>query len=138
MEPLSVGVHSVYNIGNIKAGQNVAVFGAGPVGLLCMAVAKACGASRVIAVDIVQSRLDFAKTYAATDIFAPPKMNEGESRPDYSRRAADDMAKALGLEERGPKGVDLVIEASGAEVCVQIGIFLAKHGGETAALHCNP
>jgi hypothetical protein len=47
------------------------VFGAGPVGLLCMAVAKALGARRVIAVDINQERLDFAKSYAATDIYLP-------------------------------------------------------------------
>jgi predicted RNA methylase len=36
-----------------------------------MAVAKALGARRVIAVDIQQDRLDFAKSYAATDIYLP-------------------------------------------------------------------
>jgi predicted RNA methylase len=36
-----------------------------------MAVAKALGARRVIAVDINQERLDFAKSYAATDIYLP-------------------------------------------------------------------
>lgn len=36
-----------------------------------MAVAKALGARRVIAVDIQQERLDFAKSYAATDIYLP-------------------------------------------------------------------
>jgi len=129
MEPLSVGVHSVYNIGQIKVNQRVAVFGAGPVGLLCMAVAKACGASRVIAVDIVQSRLDFAKGYAATDTFVPPKMQEGETKIAYSRRAVAELSTALGVEERGPKAVDLVIEATGAEVCIQMAILLAKIGG---------
>ncbi|KAG8932603.1 hypothetical protein FRC01_013098, partial [Tulasnella sp. 417] len=67
MEPLSVGVHSVRTLGQIKANQTVAVFGAGPVGLLALAVAKALGAKRTIAVDIDQGRLDFAKSYAATD-----------------------------------------------------------------------
>jgi D-xylulose reductase len=129
MEPLSVAVHSVYTIGHIRANQNVAIFGAGPVGLLCMAVAKACGASRVIAIDIVKPRLDFAHNYAATDIFTPPTMNEGESKMAYSKRAVAEMSQSLGIEERGSKGIDLVIDASGAEVCVQMGIFLAKHGG---------
>ncbi|KZT41191.1 xylitol dehydrogenase [Sistotremastrum suecicum HHB10207 ss-3] len=129
MEPLSVGVHSVYNIGQIRANQRVAVFGAGPVGLLCMAVAKACGASRVIAVDIVQARLDFAKGYAATDVFAPPKMQEGETKIAYSRRASAELSAALGVEDRGPNAIDLVIEATGAEVCIQMAIFLAKIGG---------
>lgn len=71
MEPLSVGVHSVSTLGKCKTDQVVIVFGAGPVGLLCMAVAKALGARRVIAVDIQKERLDFAKGYAATDIFIP-------------------------------------------------------------------
>jgi L-iditol 2-dehydrogenase/D-xylulose reductase len=71
MEPLSVGVHSVSTLGKCKTDQNVIVFGAGPVGLLCMAVAKALGARRVIAVDIQKERLDFAKSYVATDVFMP-------------------------------------------------------------------
>lgn len=75
MEPLSVGVHSVSTLGKCKTDQVVIVFGAGPVGLLCMAVAKALGARRVIAVDIQKERLDFAKGYAATDIFIPVSYN---------------------------------------------------------------
>jgi D-xylulose reductase len=71
MEPLSVAVHSVSTIGGCRTQQNVIVFGAGPVGLLCMAVAKALGARRVIAVDINEERLAFAKGYAATDTFMP-------------------------------------------------------------------
>jgi D-xylulose reductase len=43
MEPLSVGIHSVSNLGGLRANQNIAVFGCGPIGLLAMAVAKALG-----------------------------------------------------------------------------------------------
>jgi D-xylulose reductase len=71
IEPLSVGVHSVSTLGQCKSNYTVVVFGCGPVGLLCMAVAKALGARRVIAVDINQERLEFAKNYAATDIYIP-------------------------------------------------------------------
>jgi L-iditol 2-dehydrogenase/D-xylulose reductase len=71
MEPLAVGVHSVHTLGKCQSDQNVIVFGAGPVGLLCMAVAKALGARRIIAVDIQQERLDFATSYVATDSFLP-------------------------------------------------------------------
>jgi D-xylulose reductase len=59
------------------------VFGAGPVGLLCMAVAKALGARRVIAVDINQERLDFAKSYAATDIYLPVSSFFLPKPPDF-------------------------------------------------------
>lgn len=129
MEPLSVGVHSVSNLGGLRANQSIAVFGCGPVGLLCMAVAKAIGASRIIAVDIVPSRLEFAKSYAATETYLPAKPIEGETRPEYSRRNAEAMKKALGISDRGAQGIDLVIDASGAEVSIQTGIYIAKTGG---------
>jgi D-xylulose reductase len=129
IEPLSVAVHSVANTGNFRSTQSCVIFGAGPVGLLCMAVARALGAERVIAVDIVPSRLEFAKSYAATHTWLPPKMNEGESRIDYSRRNAEAMRKEFAIPESGPGAIDLVIEASGAEVSIQTGILVAKAGG---------
>ena len=129
MEPLSVAVHAVSKLAQVRANQTVAIFGCGPVGLLCMAVAKALGASRIIAIDIVPSRLEFAKQYAATDTFLPPKPEPSEAKMTFSRRVASIMKKDLGLEERGVNSVDVVVDASGAEVCIQMGIFLSKIGG---------
>ena len=71
MEPLSVGVHAVANKGGLRAGNNILVFGAGPVGLLAMGVAKGLGAAKIICVDINEERLNFAKSYAATHIYRP-------------------------------------------------------------------
>lgn len=129
MEPLSVGTHSVNTLGKLKANESVVVFGAGPVGLVCMATARALGAKRVIAVDIIPSRLEFAKNYAATDVFLPPPMNPGEDKLKYSERNAQAMRDQLGIEERGPKSIDLIIEASGAEVSIRTGLFIARIGG---------
>ena len=47
MEPLSVAVHAAVSLGRVRALENVLVFGAGPIGLLCAAVARAYGAKRV-------------------------------------------------------------------------------------------
>jgi D-xylulose reductase len=129
MEPLSVGIHSVHTIANVRANQTVIVFGAGPVGLLCMAVARALGARRVIAVDIVQSRLEFALQYAATHIYLPGKPNEGEKRIEHSERIAKDMREKLGLELIGRNAVDTIIDATGAPSCIQLGVLLVKAGG---------
>jgi D-xylulose reductase len=68
LEPLSVAAHIVVKQAQVKMGDNVIVFGAGPIGLLCCAVAKAYGAQRIVAVDINASRLAFAKRYAATNV----------------------------------------------------------------------
>lgn len=129
MEPLSVGIHAVANIADFRANQSVVIFGAGPVGLLCMAVAKALGASRVIAVDIVPSRLDFAKDYAATDTYLPPKLEPGEAQTAYSERNAKLLREQLGIEDRGPMAIDLVVDASGAPVSIQTGVHIVRPGG---------
>ncbi|KAJ7179028.1 xylitol dehydrogenase [Mycena filopes] len=129
MEPLAVGVHSVSNLGGFRANQSIAIFGCGPVGLLCMAVAKSLGATRIIAVDIVPSRLEFAKEYAATHTYVPIPSNDGESKIDYSKRNADAMKEQLGIEDRGSKAIDLVIDASGAEVSIQTAFHVVKTGG---------
>lgn len=129
MEPLAVAVHAINYIAQLRTGQSVIVFGAGPVGLLCMAVARALGALRVIAVDIVPARLDFAHGYAATDVFQPPALEPGESKMEYSRRVVATLRKTLGVEERGPKGLDLAIDATGAETCIQMAFLAAKIGG---------
>lgn len=138
MEPLSVAVHSVANVGALRTNQNVLIMGAGPVGLLAMAVAKALGAKRVIGVDINLDRLNFAKSYAATDIYVPIKQNDGESRPDYSLRAAQDLLATLGVPERGHGSIALVVDATGAEVCIQMGLNAVRPGGTHVQIGFGP
>jgi D-xylulose reductase len=94
-----------------------------------MAVAKALGASRIVAVDINQARLNFAKSYVATDIFLPPTLNAGEDKVEYSKRAAEELKQTLGIKDRGPTAIDVVIEASGAETSIQTALFVVKTGG---------
>jgi len=63
MESFSVGVHSVATLVQFETDQTVVVWGAGPVGLLCMAaVAKALDAPRIVAVDSNQVRSDFSRS----------------------------------------------------------------------------
>jgi len=116
VEPLAVGVHITKQAG-IRPGQSIVVFGAGPVGLLCMGVAKAFGADKIVAVDLNEERLKFAKSYAATDVIAPQR----ESAEDSAKR----IIEAAGLGD----GADAVIDATGAEPCIQTSIHILKTGG---------
>ncbi|KAL9115989.1 MAG: hypothetical protein Q9227_000357 [Pyrenula ochraceoflavens] len=116
IEPLAVAVH-ITRQADVRQGESVVVFGAGPVGLLCCAVAKAFGASKVISVDIVKSRLDFAKKYAATAVFVP----EPVSAPENAER--------LRKENNLPDGIDVAIDASGAEPSVNTAIHALRIGG---------
>lgn len=116
VEPLSIAVH-VSKLGKISIGQTVLVMGAGPIGLLCCAVAKAFGASVVIATDIVDARLEFAKNYAATHTY---KM---------LREPAEVNAKNImsGCDIAG--GADVVIDATGVPPCISAGVYALKRGG---------
>ncbi|KAF2435888.1 putative xylitol dehydrogenase [Tothia fuscella] len=116
VEPSAVAVHVSRQAG-VSVGSSVIVFGAGPVGLLCCAVSKAFGATKIVSVDINEERLNFAHEYAATHIFRSKK------------ESAEDSAKRL-VEECGlGSGADVVIDATGAEICIQTGIWALRTGG---------
>ena len=129
MEPLSVAVHAAAKIGQIAVNENVVVFGCGPVGLLLIATARALGARRVIAIDINQERVSFAKQYAATDSFIPPQKNENESQDDYTKRSIKTFQDELRVTDRGINGIDLVLEATGAPPCITLGLNILKPAG---------
>lgn len=116
IEPLAVAVHIIKQAG-IVPGQNVLIMGAGPVGLLCCAVAKCFGATKIVAVDIQPARLEFAKTYAATHTFAPAKVAAEEN--------AQNLLESCELGD----GADAVIDASGAESSIQCSLYAVRRGG---------
>jgi D-xylulose reductase len=117
LEPTSVAVH-VCRLAGISPGSRVVVFGAGPVGLLSMAVARAFGAETVVGVDINEERVKFAGEYAATHVF---RAGKGES--------AEEGAERLKKECELGDGPDAAIDATGAEACIQIGIHVLRSGG---------
>lgn len=116
IEPLAVAVHIVKQA-EVKPGSSVVVMGAGPVGLLCCAVAKSYGASTIVSVDIQPSRLEFAAKYAATHTFTPERVPAEEN--------AARLKKEVGLGE----GADSVIDASGAEPSIQTSLHTVRRGG---------
>ncbi|RYJ01625.1 MAG: Zn-dependent alcohol dehydrogenase, partial [Acetobacteraceae bacterium] len=61
------GVGAVFNTAKIEAGSTVAVIGCGGVGLSAVNGAALAGASRIIAIDRLQSKLDLARIMGATD-----------------------------------------------------------------------
>lgn len=116
IEPLAVAVH-IAKQAHIQPGQSVVVMGAGPVGLLCAAVARAYGATKVISVDIVQSKLDFAKGFASTHTYLSQRISPEEN--------AQNIKDVAGL----PDGADAVIDASGAEPSIQASLHVVRTGG---------
>lgn len=104
---------------------------------MTMAVAKAYGCSKIIAFDISTSRVDFAKEHYATHGFASEKKPDEMDSMVFARQAAQKVISKVGLDG----GVDVVIEASGAESCMQAGVALVRPGGVceflTLSLQCS-
>jgi len=111
MEPCSVGIHAV-NITPIELGDNVAVIGDGPIGLMALQAAKLAGAARIFVIGHHNHRLDLAKKLGADEV-----INEKE----------EDAVKKV-MELTDGKGVDVVLEAVGTRKAVQQGIDMANKG----------
>lgn len=116
VEPLSIAVHCCKLAGDVQ-GKSVVVFGAGPIGLLCSAVVRAFGAASVVVVDVVASRLAFAMRYGASNIY------------QMESRSAELNAESLLASSGIVDGADVIIEATGAEPCINCGVAALKRGG---------
>ncbi|WP_324653484.1 zinc-dependent alcohol dehydrogenase family protein [Georgenia sp. H159] len=104
--------------GRVKPGDVVAVIGAGPVGLSAMMTAGLYGASRVIAIDLDDNRLELARRFGATDA-----VNNGtEGWRDTV------MAMTDGL------GVDTAMEAVGVPATFAAAVDIIRPGGTVANL----
>src|SRR6266545_4907659 len=68
LEPLGVAIHAV-DLGKLKAGMTVGVFGCGPIGLLILQIAKLSGAATIIATDKFAHRVEAAKALGASQAF---------------------------------------------------------------------
>jgi threonine dehydrogenase-like Zn-dependent dehydrogenase len=111
---LVTALHAV-DMAELKLGESVAVLGAGPVGQSCVAFASLSGAGEVIAIGAPLDRLDFARRMGATTTLGlEPSAQE---RLESVRRLT------------GGRGVDAVIEASGAPEAVRQALDLVRDGG---------
>jgi threonine dehydrogenase-like Zn-dependent dehydrogenase len=92
---------------NIKGGDVIAVWGAGPVGQFAIASAKLLGAERIIAIDRFDYRLEMARTRAgATDIINYEQTNVLETLNELTGgRGPDACIDAVGLEAHGPSAM---------------------------------
>jgi threonine 3-dehydrogenase len=116
LDPLGNAVHTV--LAGPIAGQTVLVTGCGPIGLMAIAVAKACGSSTVFATEVNEQRRAMAKKMGA-DVAINPA-------------AEDSVARVL--SETGGTGVDALLEMSGNPSAIQQGFRALRAGGRASLL----
>jgi (R,R)-butanediol dehydrogenase / meso-butanediol dehydrogenase / diacetyl reductase len=115
IEPTAVALQAVKN-SSIKAGDTVAVYGVGPIGLLTILSLKAVGAKNIIAIDISPERLNKAQEVGAT----------------HSINSMEQVPSEFILEQFG--GNDIAFEAAGVQETLTDAIKSVKKGGEIAVI----
>jgi len=117
VEPLSVSLHGLFLMG-LRKGEDIAVIGAGTIGLLAVQAARALGAGRIFVFDINPSRLERARLFGAHAVFNTAEDGYFE---DY-------------LSQTSGRGVGQIVEAVGEEATIQLAIRAADTAGDIAII----
>ncbi|MBL4826737.1 MAG: Zn-dependent alcohol dehydrogenase [Spongiibacteraceae bacterium] len=106
------GVGAVINTAKVEPGSSVAVFGCGGVGLSIIQGARLAGASKIIAVDLADNKLDMAKSFGATHV-----INSSNEDP------------VACIRELTGGGVDYAFEAAGVAKLMELTNEAVRRGG---------
>jgi L-iditol 2-dehydrogenase len=115
----------------LRAGDRVLILGAGAIGLLALAVARAQGATTTIAVDIDDAKLTFAKQNGwATGTYClerGPRVSGQDAmlagKKAWEGLRADEVVTEV--EDLGD-GFDIVLECTGVESCMQMAVYVSR------------
>src|SRR5512135_548649 len=116
LDPLGNAVHTVL-AGDI-AGKTVAITGCGPIGLFAIAVARACGASKVFAIEVNEYRRKVAK----------------QMKPDLVLDPSTQDVRQIVHDETDGVGVDVVCEMAGHPDAIRTGFDIVRRGGRVSLL----
>ncbi|MFI5087577.1 MAG: L-threonine 3-dehydrogenase [Terriglobales bacterium] len=116
LDPLGNAVHTVL-AGEIAA-KTVAITGTGPIGLFAIAVARACGATQVFAIEVNQYRRKIAQ----------------QMKADYVLDPATQDVRQIVMDLTGGVGVDVVCEMAGHPDAIRTAFNIVRRGGRISLL----
>ena len=120
LDPLGNATHTALSFDLV--GEDVLITGAGPIGIMAVAIAKFAGARHVVITDVNKYRLGLARKMGATVAL------------NVSRDSVNDTMQALGMEE----GFDVGLEMSGNPSAFRGMLASMHHGGKIALLGIPP
>lgn len=120
LDPLGNATHTALSFSMV--GEDVLITGAGPIGIMAVAIAKKIGARNVVISDVNDYRLDLAKKMGADRVV------------NVTRESIKDVMPALGIKE----GFDVALEMSGNPRALNDLLLTMNHGGQVAILGIPP
>lgn len=121
IEPAAVALHALRRTGRTMLGSSIAVFGAGPIGLMVAQWARAMGTAKVILIDLVAEKLDLARNCGFEHVL--------------DLRTSDPVTAIETLT--GGRGADVCVDAAGVPQASLQALRAVNHGG-TVVLLGNP
>ena len=112
VEPLAVTFHGMRQPG-VEIGHDIAIIGAGPIGLSAVATARAVGLGRIYVVEMLPQRASIAKAMGAHEVLDP--------------REVDALAAIRELTDG--RGTDVIMECVGLGETMNLAIRAARDGG---------
>ncbi len=103
-------------------GEDVLISGAGPIGIMAVAIARHCGARHVVITDVNDYRLEIAASLGASRVV------------NVNRESLDNVMRELGMEE----GFDVGFEMSGNPTALREMLRTMNHGGSISLLGIPP
>ncbi|MEM7079373.1 MAG: Zn-dependent alcohol dehydrogenase [Pseudomonadota bacterium] len=127
---VTTGVGSVIHTAAVEPGSNVAVIGCGGIGLSAINGAAIAGASRVIAVDMVPSKLELARKFGATDVVDASDGDAVEKVRELTGGGVHYSFEAIGLKITAEQAFRMLRRGGTATVIGMIppGDMVALHG----------
>jgi threonine 3-dehydrogenase len=120
LDPLGNATHTALSFDLV--GEDVLITGAGPIGIMAVAIARYAGARHIVITDINDYRLELARKMGASRAL------------NVTRESLDDTMQELGMEE----GFDVGMEMSGTPQAFQDMLRTMHHGGKIALLGILP
>jgi S-(hydroxymethyl)glutathione dehydrogenase/alcohol dehydrogenase len=126
----------INNDANVKIGESVAVFGIGGVGLNVIQFAHLAGAYPIIAIDVIEAKLEMAKSRGATHTLNPSKVGDLDAaiREITGKGGPDKVIETTGVKSV----IELAYELTHADgTCVLVGVPNEKVSIYTLPIHFN-
>ena len=132
---VTTGVGAVFHTAGVEPGSTVAVIGCGGVGLSCVNGAAIAGAARVIAVDVVPSKLELARKFGATDAVNARDGDPVEQVRELTGGGVDYAFEAIGLKESTEQAWRMLTRGGVATVIgmIPVGTKVELHGPDFLA-----